>query len=591
MDQVYEVLRAICNKVGSPVSERVLALATAGEWVELQKLSLDPTAYGDAKSYWADALCVDLVRKADIAGGRITEQAAVDTFLETERACYSVNRRIRTIIREDSGSTPPSDVAFVEFLLRWKRKIRSVLGKAPEVLEPRFSGGATTSTTRLWSTTIDKLSTTPERYKHSAFEADLWFFTSGWGSIACERGLMPRAALGNEFFVVPKNGLTGRSCCKEASINVTMQLALGRVLRERARTRLGIDLNHGAILHQHRAREGSIFDDLATLDMSSASDRWARELIRFLIDGEWLVLLNATRATHTLFGGKRLYLEKFSSMGNGFTFELETILFQTLALTVQEDEGIPGEILCYGDDLIVPAALATAVLARLSLVGHKPNLKKTHISGPFRESCGGDFFKGEAVNTAKLEKVPKEPQDWISLANNLRRVAAGRAEYWALVLPAWRKCLSFLPRQIQDCRGPRHLGDAVIHDNEDTWPTNRPGYVRTYSPVVEKRELSYYHDSPLATILAMTFSAEPLSKGIPLREVGGYRFRWAWAAEASDWLPGTEVVVTDPRLQVRPRRRWTPPQWEAKAVRQPVPAHYVPGSPGWPAFWTVNPVR
>ena len=62
MDQVYEVLRAICNKVGSPVSERVLALATAGEWVELQKLTLDPTAYADAKSYWADALCIDLVR-------------------------------------------------------------------------------------------------------------------------------------------------------------------------------------------------------------------------------------------------------------------------------------------------------------------------------------------------------------------------------------------------------------------------------------------------------------------------------------------------------------------------------------------------
>ena len=566
MEQLLVVLRAICRKVGSPVAEQVLDLAERGEWLQIQHLAVDPTSYNDSESYWADALCVDLVRKADLSMGVDTKAAAIDTFLETERACYSMNKKIRTLIKSDGENLSTSDDELLTFLLRWKEKIRSVLGKVPEVLAPKFSGGATTSTNRLWSTTLDKLSTTPEWYSHSVFDTAIWFYTCGWGAIAARRGLPPRVAPGNEYFVVPKNGLTGRSCCKEAVINLALQLSLGNVLRGRARKCLGIDLNHGQDLHVFKACVASVLQHLATLDMSSASDRWARELIRFLIDGEWLNVLNANRATHTLFGEKRLYLEKFSSMGNGFTFELETILFATLALVVQEIEAIPGEILCYGDDLIVPTGLAPRVLYWLDRVGHKPNLKKTHVSGPFRESCGGDFFKGIRVNTVKLEKVPSEPQHWISLANNLRRVAGDSPERWGLVLPAWRKCLDFLPSQIRECRGPEHLGDQVIHDREDQWkprsvatststrynavfgpqdPRNAGHYrqVRGYAPVVAKRRLSYYTEESggLPAILASTMSAQPLSNGIALREVESYRLTWLYVDPQSEWLPTTEV--------------------------------------------------
>lgn len=540
------VLRIMCKRVGTPLSAKVKHLAERGEWQELLELKCDPAGYGDAFSYWADAMCVDLLRKCVLPTSVNTAQAAIETFLETERDCYRVNQRIRTLIREDWKKIPASDWAFIDRLDRWKRKIRFVMGKVPRDLVPTFSGGATTSTSRLESTIPDKLSMTPEAYHHS-WAARYLFSRTGWAAIESDRGLPLRTVGANEYFTVPKSGLTDRSCCKEAVVNVAYQLAVGRCLRGRARKCLNIDLNLGAELHVLRAREGAMYGHLATLDMSSASDRWARELVRYLVPEDWGILLDDLRATHTSFGGKRLYLEKFSSMGNGFTFELETILFATLAHVVMEEEGLSGEILCYGDDLIVPSSMAIPLIAALQQVGHKPNQKKSFLEGPFRESCGGDFFGSSQVNTVKLERLPEEPHEWISLANNLRRVCDGDQRRWALIMPVWKAVVQQLPAPLRMCRGPVHLGDQVVHDRVDTWVS--ADTVMAWVPVVARRELSYYRDTPRAIILSMTLQRD-LPHGVPLRKVEGYRRRRVPSAPGSDYLPGSKFVQIDRRLTV-----------------------------------------
>lgn len=543
MDQVHKVLRTLCRRVGTPLATKVLRHADAGEWIELQRLKVVPGDYADPFSYWADASCVDLLRKMALPGSG-TAQAAVDKFLETERACHSVNRRMRSI--QTNSGLSVSDMAYIDRLDRWKEKVRIVLGKVPEYLEPQFSGGSTTSTARLESTIFDKLSMTPERYGHSKWVMDTMFYDSRWGDVAHQRRLYPTEATGNQYFTVPKNGLTDRSCCQEAVVNLAYQLAVGQVIRRRAFKALNIDLNHGAALHQELARAGSLYGHVATLDLSSASDRWARELVRYLLPSDWRVLLDSLRATHTLFGARRLYLEKFSSMGNGFTFELETVLFATLALVVQEEELIAGEIHCYGDDLIVPVALGIPLAAALAQMGHSLNLDKSFLEGPFRESCGGDYHSGVAVSTAKLESLPEEPRDWMSLANNLRRVAGQCPRRWALIKPVWDQVLAFLPNQIRSCRGPDHLGDAVIHDSREKW-TVRNGQVRGLFPVVAKRSLKYYEDYPTVIALGMIRS-DDLRGRVPLRKVEGYRLRWVSPEDGSDWLPGTPIMRVDPRL-------------------------------------------
>lgn len=557
MEQIQYVIQQLCNRVKSPISHKVNNLASQGLWTELQQLNVDPTTYPTAFAYWADALCVDLVRKAAIRGGVNTALTAIDTFLETEHACKLVNRQMRYVTQNFGLAV--SDVAFIDLLDRWKEKISYVMGRLPRVLEPAFSGGASTSTTKLYSTILDKMSTAPRRYAHSSEVTDHILYGSGWGKVVHESGNYPTTDDSNQYFTVPKNGLTDRSCCKEATWNMACQLSVGRHLRARLMKTLNIDLNHGAELHKIRAREGSIFDDVATIDLSSASDRWARDLVRYLVPWDWCGLLNTLRATHTSFGGKRLYLEKFSSMGNGFTFELETVLFVTLALTVQQDTGIMGEILCYGDDLIVPAGMAPALCAALTRVGHKVNLKKSHLSGPFRESCGGDYFHGSMVNTVKLETIPEAPQHWISFANNLRRVAAGRKDYWALVLPVWRLVIQQLPYQMRGLRGPVHLGDAVIHDDEEHWKTCPvTGRVRGYTPVAATRSINHpIYTSPLAKILYLTLVESTGDRErLSLPQVTGHRLRWMDPTFGSDWLPGTAFRRVDPRVTFAYRYTW-----------------------------------
>jgi hypothetical protein len=77
-------------------------------------------------------------------------------------------------------------------------------------------------------------------------------------------------------------------------------------------------------------------------------------------------------------------------MGNGFTFELESLIFFAIA-SCSCDAGI---VSVYGDDIIVPSQYATDVMKNLEMCGFSLNWDKSFIDGPFRESCGGDYFEG-----------------------------------------------------------------------------------------------------------------------------------------------------------------------------------------------------
>lgn len=547
MDRVQKMAQSICRRVGSPFSRRIGILLEKGDWASLQEASVAPGSYGDAESYWADAMSIALVRKLCLPGdSRKRKLAAVNTFLETERDCCATNTRFSFLVTNSGYSV--SDLDTLSFLQRWRSKMRYVFGRLPDELDPLFSGGSTTTTTSLESTIMDKMSTTPAMYRHSIWPLSFLIRSTGWDRIARERTIRPLIHSANEYFTVPKSTLTDRSCGMEASINMSYQLAAGRHIRRRLRQTLNIDLDHGAQLHRYRAYQGSIHGDLATIDLSAASDRWAKSLVRYLLPDGWLELLNSLRATHTSFGGRRLFLEKFSSMGNGFTFELETALFATLAHQVAEDEGISGEILCYGDDLIVPTALAIPLCSALKKFGHRVNQKKTFMDGPFRESCGGDFFGGVNVSLPSLEEIPEEPQHWISLANNLRRTAYGVSRRWALVLPLWRYCIEQIPQMFR-VRGPTHLGDQVIHDSRELW-TVSGSRVRVYQPVTAKRDLfsRFYVGSETAIVYYLSWAPGTHSRYVPLRKVAGYRLRWAPVDEEARWLPGDSFRVVDKRL-------------------------------------------
>lgn len=240
---------------------------------------------------------------------------------------------------------------------------------------------------------------------------------------------------GNEMFTVPKNSLIDRCAAKEPEYNMYVQKAIGDFIRRKLK-RVGIDLNDQT-RNQRLAKEGSIKGNLATIDLSSASDSITRQLVLRLVPDEWFHMMDAVRSPTTKIGNTIHDNVMFSSMGNGYTFELESLIFWALTRAVCRILRIPGSISVYGDDIICPSEACEALVSTLDFCGFQVNTKKSFWSGGFRESCGTHWFEGRDVTPFYVKKVPEDVTDWCLLLNSLRKwchEVAGicNPEYFAL---------------------------------------------------------------------------------------------------------------------------------------------------------------
>jgi hypothetical protein len=549
-DQVIRVIDALCEDVGTPRALSVKMMVHAGEWAQLQELRCRVRDYGDSESYWRDVLVTDILRKCDLETTVDREQVAVDTFWACEAQCATTNVRLSRYLPDSLFLEEASEIAVLDFINQVRKEIKSVLGNLPDSLIPRFSRGATYADTGKLTTIPDKMSSTPTVYAESRCLLPFWQETSWFRALSTDHYRQPasdpRTVRGNVFFTVPKDGTKFRGCCKEASIPVAYQLDVGRIMKNRIQ-RIGIDLRRDKPIHMHLARQGSKYGHLATIDQSNASDTLCRVLVRLLLPTDWWTLLDSLRATHTSIQGKWVRLEKFSSMGNGFTFELETLIFACLARAVVRMEGgDPDLVNCYGDDLITPVEHFKTVLSALRLFGFTPNEKKTFGEGPFRESCGGDYWMGTPVRGHFIERLPDEPQHWISLANGLRRVALANPHNptrWDCVRRAWFRALDPIPSHIRRCRGPEHLGDIVIHDDEPRWgrvkrcpdqATWTQDLVNAYLPIPSV--LPWNNWLPAVQLASCTLGLTSLGV-TPRGGISGWKIGTVSASLTSSWLP------------------------------------------------------
>lgn len=257
---------------------------------------------------------------------------------------------------------------------------------------------------------------------------------------------------------------------------MSCQLSIGRYLKRRlADVGLYVDRSNrpdcplasltsvaspeGQDVHNKCARKASVSGSHATIDLTLASDTIAYQLVRALLPPLWFRLLDSCRSPFTLFKGRWVRLEKFSSMGNGFTFELETLIFAALA-SAACGARIGHDLLVYGDDIICPVDGASMVIRVLELFGFIPNRSKTFVTGSFRESCGGDYFSGVAVRPVFLKKVRTHPCDWIALHNELFRWSGSFPNFgMARVL---RHIRGQVPVHLR-FPGPSGLGDNLFH--------------------------------------------------------------------------------------------------------------------------------
>ena len=347
----------------------------------------------------------------------VRRQRAIEKWLASEVLNQSTNMRLMFHSDEDflflDGRGFP--VCGTELLGTARRIISETIGETIPWTDLRgsFSGGASTSMRRGLGMVARKyqegsdITESAIRHFLRLSKSDVW---------------APRdfnLVGGNVMFTVPKTSLIDRCACKEPDYNMYIQKAIGDYIRRRLRMS-GIDLNDQT-RNQELARRGSLYNDLATIDLSSASDSVTVQLVMLLLPTEWFDFMDDVRSPVTYIDGQPHENAMFSSMGNAFTFELESLIFWALARACAYLTQTRGTISVYGDDIICPSGLRDSLLPTLEYCGFRTNLKKTFFEGPFRESCGKHWYSGREVTPFYVKKVPSNVSDWCHLLNSLRR--------------------------------------------------------------------------------------------------------------------------------------------------------------------------
>jgi hypothetical protein len=192
-------------------------------------------------------------------------------------------------------------------------------------------------------------------------------------------------------------------------------------------------------INQRLAITSSKTGQLATIDLSDASDRVPRELAlaMFRSNQDLYDSIDACRSTRAQLPDGRLVapLFKFASMGSALCFPVEAMYFYTicvmallkdmnLSLTPRNLYTVTRSLYVYGDDIIVPSTNAVVVLEYLQKYNCKVNADKTFRSGSFRESCGIDAYDGYQVTPVYLRQTrPENKQQasqivsWVATSN------------------------------------------------------------------------------------------------------------------------------------------------------------------------------
>lgn len=384
----------------------------------LQKIeTLISTTKGEPKTdYLLDHLWSKYVTPESPVSASERRSRAIEKWQLAETTNELTNSRMRAL----TGNEVVIDgVSASRFFVKLRRVAADVIGPLPKDLYGSFSGGATTSKRRKDGHPSIKFREKAHATPHAAV---LWCHLYGdtlWAEHYRSESKTLELVRGNVLFTVPKNNTIDRVACKEPDINVFLQKGFGDVIRRRL-LRVGIDLNDQS-QNGELARQGSISGELATLDLSSASDSISTEFVRQVLPTDWFTALDSVRCHSVNIDGVWHDNAMFSSMGNGFTFELESLLFYSIARTVAYFLGTKGKISVYGDDIIVPTSIARELAEALLFCGFTTNQDKSFIDGPIRESCGQHWYRGLDIKPFYFRAPLRDISDLIQLLNQVIR--------------------------------------------------------------------------------------------------------------------------------------------------------------------------
>jgi hypothetical protein len=451
--------------------------------------SLLEQQYASATMHFVASQLVSLVKKYPWDPRVVKtnpEAAAISQFLISERRCRRLNQKFRLY---DTKRSPHEGL-----LSKMRHAILYIIGQRPnleQILDQAdFGAGASLgvhgNATHLAAKLLgEKWTVTPSAAVYAYWALMRNYQTrdlllESRGNVQCLDWNFSREKFwskvhmvrNNKVSFVPKTAKTHRAIAVEPLLNGFLQKGADQVLRKKL-DRIGIDLSDQS-RNQRMARTGSsdeTEDSFVTIDLSSASDSISTGLVKSLLPVEWFELLNSFRSDRYELAGKHYAYHKFCSMGNGFCFPLETLLF--VACCIASGCGRPGtDFSVYGDDIIVRRKQAERVLGLLKVLGFVPNKRKTFLNGPFRESCGADWYKGVDVRPYILDYALDSLENVFKWVNLTRRnqLATGFFE------GTYVKILSQVPEQFRfwrpykgepdtglDSTGSEHLTSPTCH--------------------------------------------------------------------------------------------------------------------------------
>ena len=452
------------GRVGSSLARDI----RAGSHHRLVNVAVNPSGYRDPRSFFGDYCALSLLRKFQDLKLNVDRRAvAIEGFSRSEVVCNEINKAFLRPVASfgDMFST----------LCAARSRIKGILGSFSwdtAVKYCDFGPGASIGVPRTKSHQCEKIGMLNPTATGPCMELVNAYMK--FDPHVREIGQDFAISRGSHVTTVPKDARKDRLIAIEPLWNMFFQKGIGGVLRSRLRA-VGLDLDR---VHENNAvlaRRGSLLNDLATIDLSSASDTISYSLVEFLIPEDWFRAMQIVRSDKTLLEGKWHHLQKFSSMGNGFTFELESLIFLALCSATNPKLRIGHDLSVYGDDIIVPCADAGSVVNTLASVGFKTNIDKTFTAGPFRESCGKHYFHGHDVTPLFLKRNLGSVLDWFYACNSIRGLAHRFCGLGygcdSRFKPAWDFALSRVPNRYRSFSVPVGYGDCgIVRDFDEVTP-------------------------------------------------------------------------------------------------------------------------
>lgn len=369
-----------------------------------------------------NSVAVDCVRqlsyifyKLEVPYEESAKAAFLERFIQNDRDCGFINLASVPEWPDSSlseGRNRSRSVNTGQIVDEMARLIARILCNSdPRDIRPCHGTGATACQTpnhKKWAT-IRYFEKLDQVYDYS----ELFFFNPTHLSDDLEKleqalPAIPRARV----CLVPKDSRGPRVISCEPAELMFVQQGLMRKLYDILETN---HLTRGQInfidqgVNRNLAMEASLNGKHATLDLKDASDMVSLDLVRRVFPSNWVECLEACRSEETILpNGKVVKLNKFAPMGSSCCFPVEALVFWACAqATIRLRFGVTNRnVYVYGDDIICDSPLARDIMVGLEAVGLVVNRTKSYVTGPFRESCGGDYHNGYDVTPVRVKEIP-----------------------------------------------------------------------------------------------------------------------------------------------------------------------------------------